>query len=151
MLRQEKRDGKTWGNKKVKCEASEGVLCSSYVHQQYFFAFNSPPLMKNWHLKSCVYLFSVSTWRMARLPAAAPWIPRPPPARVWSSTLTSLVITSAGSPSSTALTATMICRPSRCHETPPSPLNCKWKTYANTHSIHTLHLYSRAPQRPTLL
>lgn len=128
----------------MKFEASQGVFCSSVA----FFAFNSPPLMKN-----CVYLFSVSTWRMARLPAAAPWIPRPPPARVWSSTLTSLVITSAGSPSSTALTATMICRPSRCHETPPSPLNCKWKTHTNTHSIHTLHshLYSRAPQRLTLL
>lgn len=72
-----------------------------------------------------IFLFSVLMWRMAHLPAAALWTPRPPLALVWSSTLTSPVITSAENPSSTALTATMICHPSPCHATPPSPLNCK--------------------------
>lgn len=64
-------------------------------------------------------------WRMAHQLVAAHWTPRRLPARVWCSTPTSQDITSAGSPSCIALTATMSFPPSPCHETPPSPLNCK--------------------------
>lgn len=72
---------------------------------------------------------------MAPPPAAAPWTPRRLPALAWSSTPTSPATASGGSPSCTALTATMTCPPNPCRATPPSPLNCEYGPRAQMSSV----------------
>ena len=86
----------------------------------------------------CVHVLAVSTWRMAPRPAAAPWTRRRRPALAWSSTQTSPATASGGSPSSTAPTATTTCPPNPCPETPPSPLNCEYRSHDQRTSVPSL-------------
>lgn len=72
-------------------------------------------------------LFAASMWKMALPPAAARWTRRPAPPQGWCCTPPSLGTASAGSPSSTAQTATTTCRQRRCPGTPLSQANSKHK------------------------
>lgn len=72
-------------------------------------------------------LFAASTWKMARPQVAARWTRRPAPPRGWCCTPPSRGTASAGSPSSTAQTATTTCHQRRCPGTPLSRANSKHK------------------------
>lgn len=72
-------------------------------------------------------LFAASMWKMARPQVAARWTRRPAPPRGWCCTPPSRGTASAGSPSSTAQTATTTCHQRRCPGTPLSRANSKHK------------------------
>lgn len=98
----------------------------TYTQSKYMIYFQLPKRFLVQQNGLCS-LLSVLRWRMAPHYAAVLQTPRRPRVQVWSYIPTKRAMVSAGSPSCTALTVTMICHQSLYPETLPLLENCESK------------------------